>query len=684
MRRDANWLKWFFWLLYLSPLLLITGGNLSGWDLNGHLYASKGFRDHIWPWLSGWNPDQLMGYPQGYFYPSLSHWLVGGLSKLLPLKISFYSFFVLNWAITPFLLVKLASVAPKDSPSKTRLTLFTGAAVSSLIFERSVLGGDLNGLFSLGLINQTLSLNLLLGFFIFLTKNAFEPRNSYAVNAGIFLGLTILSHAFIGLSGITCGIGYLFLNKNKFSSKIKEWLKVYSIGFFISLAWVGPFFEHRYFRSGVPSSFTFLDFIKDINWASFLGLGFSIATFTLFWLKIWKTKNSTDISSVNSSKRNQSATGIILSFLAPLLCFVVGFSVLEIIAPEFIFKFLPIHLYRFYSLIITLVIFSSAVFSFDFIERRFSSKMAKTFLFFFVIMGAVSGGLRFLRSPTIRAQIDDIKSPSARVLTVMGMQNPVRAYAPHFYNDLLSEKEFKLGSGLFVESSKMSTFTLNAIREAYLSGFVWGVEKIPVMPHLAIQHLKILGIQSIVSDLPASPALTKNVLFKDPKKYSLKFNLEWNKRVSGSLYRYELNFPLIERIESPKFFQDKDLWPDIVLNWWTLAEKQNEIPILSEADSSPASVASKVSLTHLSSNTISIQSDCQSPCWHYLRIPYFDNWKLSSPNSGLLRMAAPYFMAIKGQGNMTLNFVRTPFEIACQILALLLLGGLLIWGVKNP
>ena len=80
-------------LFFLLPLFVFLSvfamSDLGAWDMLGHFLAVKSFGETVFPSMVGWSFKQLAGYPQGYLYPSLFHWVVVLFSKVIPLEVAF-------------------------------------------------------------------------------------------------------------------------------------------------------------------------------------------------------------------------------------------------------------------------------------------------------------------------------------------------------------------------------------------------------------------------------------------------------------------------------------------------------------------------------------------------------------------------------------------------------------------
>lgn len=150
----------FIILSYVLPF--VQHNNLYIWDMVGHYYLADYYKEYLWPRFSGWNPYFFGGFPQGYFYPSLFHWIVGGLGKVIG---TFWAFKLITTIVLlapPFAFYFFLKKAGFD---ENEATLGTLAMFSALVyvgsFVESFPGGDYAATFNFGLVPQAASISLL-------------------------------------------------------------------------------------------------------------------------------------------------------------------------------------------------------------------------------------------------------------------------------------------------------------------------------------------------------------------------------------------------------------------------------------------------------------------------------------------------------------------------------------------
>ena len=68
-------------------VLVLWRNPLNIYDAAGHLSLVQTIAGDLWPKFSGWNYSELLGWPQGFFYPSLFHWLAATLSFIVGLEV---------------------------------------------------------------------------------------------------------------------------------------------------------------------------------------------------------------------------------------------------------------------------------------------------------------------------------------------------------------------------------------------------------------------------------------------------------------------------------------------------------------------------------------------------------------------------------------------------------------------
>jgi len=168
--------------------LFFRGDFLKTYDAAGHVAAAKAIRELFWPAISGWNPRELLGWPQGVFYPFLFHWLAATLSFLINLDLAVKILIALSLLALPISLFVFARSLTKSEFWSPLITLVLFALL--LIFP-NFLGTGVRSLFQIGLLSNFFVLPLL---FLFLASLSWKKPYLSA----IILSTTILTHLVAG------------------------------------------------------------------------------------------------------------------------------------------------------------------------------------------------------------------------------------------------------------------------------------------------------------------------------------------------------------------------------------------------------------------------------------------------------------------------------------------------------
>lgn len=232
-------------VLIIVPFLF--SNNLEGFDSVGHLANAYYIKEAFWPWPDGWNMMTLSGYPQGLFYPSLFHWLAAALSFIMPLALAFKLLIVSAALAFPIVVFLLA----KKLFNSDKIACFATTIVSIFYFFEIAISGNLFSDLFYGMFSHLFSLTILLLYLYFLFNSLNNKKHWRA--AGIFLGLTLLSHIITGVVAFLFAIILIILSKNDFV-RLKSLLKHLLIGALISACWWLPFLINVSYTSGSNAS----------------------------------------------------------------------------------------------------------------------------------------------------------------------------------------------------------------------------------------------------------------------------------------------------------------------------------------------------------------------------------------------------------------------------------------------
>ena len=158
---------------------------LTVYDAAGHVSLVQTIASDFWPKMSGWNSTELLGWPQGVFYPSLFHWLAAGISFLTGVPTAIKLLISVALVVLPASIYYFALAFTQDKRWAAIVTVVLFALI--LVFP-NFLGTGVRALFQIGLLSNFFVLPLLLLFLASLHRG-----NNYLF-CSILLSLVVLTH----------------------------------------------------------------------------------------------------------------------------------------------------------------------------------------------------------------------------------------------------------------------------------------------------------------------------------------------------------------------------------------------------------------------------------------------------------------------------------------------------------
>lgn len=663
MSEDDNGSTRIFTLATYLSIGLVTaffGGifllsSLSAWDTPGHVFATTYFQHHLWPWFSGWNSLEFGGYPQGYFYPSLFHWLAGGMGKVIGVTASLKLLTILSLALLPFSLSAfLKSMGIRGYEKLLALIwifIFLTAAPS-------LFGGTFQGLIVGGLLTHQFAMPL---YFFYLTclKDG-KNSNCKLMAASVLLALMILSHAFVALGAGLASFIYLFTNYR--SKRLATRFGAHMLmAFLLSLLWTAPFILFREFQTG-----RFLDKYQPL-WLLFAALvailGFAMA----------RTKEGHPIKTI---------AYLLSGLLLPL-----WFS------GEIFYRFhfpYPLHMHRLWAFVVIYVV---VILSFAARWlRRSNLVLGASILIFFVVFLRVydAAGLQKSARMTLpqsfyNDQLGLVAIPGNIVIE----KDPLRqANARQLLTHSLLMQGVPLLNGLFIESAANGPAINSTLMELMRKPFTWGVSAYEADSRNLAEHLNILGVCWIGSLNPEMiDASMKELGAGTPHLLSIPMQIN-NQSTTELFSVYQLPCKRGEVIPSVEFVPDSE-WNRRVEQWWSDKHALSTV-LVSHADgisidTSGITAGTKVPVRveEIGPEHLRVFLDAPVEQLVYLKVPYFPNWHAYQNGSEItLLRAAPNQMVLKVKGIVDLRFKRGIVELgsyAVSLLTWLMLAGWFIW-----
>lgn len=656
---EQLWNRNWHWLLYFFPLgiaLCTLGfGGFQQWDTLGHLLASRQFSESIWPDFVGWNPNLFGGYPQGFFYPSLFHWLVGSTGRLFDLPICFYLWVVLSLVLLPITaFYALSRAFPSRSDQQWA---FLGWCLVFFI-PRNPVGGDLYSTIRIGLINQAWALTW---FHLFLGRLWSQRSRVSDLKLGWLLGVVILSHAIVGLAGLLL---LPWFRRPKFLPPILL------VAFLTCAPWAVPFLLKHSYSAGKS-----LDFFASRNWTAdqpqalwliFGGLLLIVGAL----LKGW---------------REFRWSPILFRALAGLA---IPLSIVQVLywMDSPVFRNLgAIHWYRmqgfFWALLIPPVFCALG---------RSLGNGGRSVL---VVLGSLlifsccgyDCGVARMNEWTARFNF----SPDTRVLAHMGSKvgsSSITRISPHFLSDHLGLSGIKTLNGLFAESTPTARYSMATQLEAFRNPMIWGVEALPAYPGLLAKHLRLLGVNYLITNMPIPNPRVATLPLLGEATYAVIPVKVGEELIEEMLFAYPLKGSLVERVDSVTPVRSAE-WAQEVHDWW-LSASRTDLPVVSDSgvktETSPMTDDPPPRLKRISDTTLVVETRSEQPAWYLVKEGFFPNWHAIGEDgtSFPVFLAAPNWMAFFGKGRVQLDFKLDPVEKAAQTIGwvMLILGGvLMIW-----
>jgi alpha-tubulin suppressor-like RCC1 family protein len=647
--------RWIFYLILYVPLTFLLVRfcmqDISSWDMPGHLVSSQYFRDFLWPYLSGWNQHQLMGFPQGYFYPSLSHWLIGGLGKVFPIVFCFRLVVCLSILLTPLSIERLCK---KLGFSLHQQQLSVLLSMTVLAVPKGFMGGDLMGTFGVGLVSQQFAIPI---FFLYLSElqEYLNSGRSSWVRAGLWGGLLMLSHAFVSLAAFLCSLAFIWFIWKKY--RLIGLLKYLGHGILWALmasAWLVPYIYFESFQTGQQISLSFIQLLVFKNsWDQLAAVLLFSITAVCFVLNLWKTDKK---------------VLLLILWVTEFVFFFILMRVSYYFPDLQAIQSLPLHPYRF---IIFPYILLAMIAGFTIGKATHPNTVKAAAMLFFTVV--IFPSIMFV-IPELNRKISlNVHFPdNDRILVSLGENSQLYPTSPHMLSDQLSMQRHYLLNGLFTESGLNSPAIQSVMGELYNHPFYWGVQPLPAVPSLVAAHLHWLGINTLISDEKIVHELLPQFHFLDAVQVPARIlRGDTESTESYSIYRLKNDFAEYA-IQEPQWVlaANQQEWTQRVLDWWTSDQELTHEWIWGKGpqpkwNPPPTPLPETLQVSLSENDQIHLKTGLKIPSWIYIKVSYFPNWHAYAEDENEIPVyqAAPGIMAVYGQGNVNLRFERKPFEI---------------------
>ena len=626
-----------FACLLIATLIIVINflfSDITTWDMPGHFFASLYIKEYLWPWPAGWNHLSFAGFPQGYFYPPLFHWIVAALGFIIPIGLAFKILVILSLFAIPFSFFFFAkTLGLKEFDS----LLATVCMWLFLVPIKGDIGGDFYSTFSIGLVTAQFAFPF---FFFYLAIIVKQDSLKKSIIAGILLSIIILSHSFTAVAAILSALILgIVLRK-----KIKYMLLQFIIAIGLSAFWIFPFVHFSEFKEGM-----------------FIGGGVPYLHPLIFYILL---------ASIVFIGIKKDETMKPVLYLATTFIFLVQFfSYFSTLLPQDF----PLHLFRFNIFVYCFFgIFISRIICYKPIERY--KKLILFLLLFLTIVTTFSlaGELFKFRDRNIEIDASELagKEKFGRGIVIASI-TPYRA--PHAVWGNLLSKKIPLLNGLFVESSLSSRSINTLLLEIWPKSFVWGVAPYPInereLSFLLPYHLNYFGVCWILTDNLIDE---KNLPEINKTKTTAMLDF-MGAKIKYDYFIYNLNCNIIESVDHLPLRIESKRWSKEIEEWWNHPHKISRIYVKSDKPFSfahPKKVEIEVLEARNDYYKFYINSQTEVPV--LIKISYFPNWHAFTDGKPTkIYQASPNLMFVQAKGVLELKFTRSKIEILGYVFSLL-------------
>ncbi|MCH7541676.1 hypothetical protein IH981_02795 [Patescibacteria group bacterium] len=610
-------------------VLVLWRNPLNIYDAAGHLSLVQTIAGDLWPKFSGWNYSELLGWPQGFFYPSLFHWLAATLSFIVGIEPAVKLLISGGLLALPLCISFFARSLIDDDFFSNILTL--GLFILILLLP-NFLGTGIRALFQVGLLSNFFVIPI---FFLFLAS--LHRENSF-LTSGFLLALIVLTHIVAAIVAAVYLILFLIIKK-RFAPdgfKLVHFVKVTVLALIITSFFWGPFILNLPYTSVSRHLASY--FLPNII-VLIVSLGLVFYSF-----------------------REKNENILLLSTLATL------FSLLAVVDAYLIrgygtsFALYPFHIYRFQPFI---YIFLASAITLLLLRQRWFFELGRYRLIGMIFLlgglGLVGGSL-YLRNPAvvpnIKLELTEPQGVKGRFLETFRRTES----DPYWYGVqtevVRKDEKASWAYGLFTDSSPNGPYLGSLIKslrpEAYPEGDGYLLETISIGEEKAGQLLSYFSINQLI-------------------------NLEKTERKSiARIENEEINYFNVEKASESRIFEIAQLplkpvetsWDKAVEKWWLKEGEITEIPYLingkkiSEVSKDNLEKASvKVVETSENQTLFELKIDSEKKVPILAKISFFPYWRASSGgNPTPIYRAAPNLMIFEAKGDVVVEY-KEPFWI---------------------
>ncbi|HEX7456764.1 MAG TPA: hypothetical protein VF303_04900 [Candidatus Nanoarchaeia archaeon] len=614
---------------------------LTVYDAAGHVSLVRTIAGDFWPKMAGWNANELLGWPQGVFYPSFFHWLAATLSFLTGISTAIKLLISAALVALPASIYCFASTFTQD---KRWATIITIVLFLLLLLLPNFLGTGVPALFQIGLLSNFFVLPLL---FLFLAN---LHRERSCLLPALLLSVIVLTHIVASIVAVLYLV--LFVASNSLAGKLTRRLLVTYFEMLLLVAVLTSFFW-------VPFVFN-LEYTSGSRHVS----SYFLPNITVFIISF---------ASGLYSWRKKEGNIFILSIFSSFIAFVAVVDAFLIRNNGTSFFLYPFHVYRFqpfaYLLLTTAVMITA-------------SKFIKFDRWGFMLLSLTFSGLGLIvvvllaknpsQLPDANFELTNPEAVSGRFIETFR-----RTESDPFWYGLQTQlnrenQDAAWAYGLFTDSTPNGPYLGSLIRslkpDAYPEGDGVFLEAKFVDEQRIPQLLNLFGINYLVN-LENEKENVVGILEKEGKnKY---FNAQ---NASGT--------SLFEIVPVPVVPVDGD-WDVEVDEWWLEKGKVTNIPYTGEKKYSGFSPEEQ-RVDIISSNKkstyfkLKVSSEFTAPV--LAKISYFPYWKAFENGKEIpVYRAAPNLMVFRARGEVELVYKEPTINRIALFISLI--GWVVVLGV---
>jgi len=604
--------------------LLFWQNSLYVYDAAGHVSLVRQIASNFWPSLSGWNPRELLGWPQGIFYPSLFHWLAATLSFITGIHIAIKVLVSLALVILPISLLAFGKSLIKNQFWSGVMAILLFFLI--LIFP-NFLGTGIRSLFQIGLLSNFFVLP-----FVFFFLASVHREGKDLITPTILLSLIILTHIVAALVVIIYLVIFLaskFLIEKKID--IIFYLKIIIFTLLLTVFFWLPFMLNLSYTS--VSRHVGSYFLPNV-----VVFGASFLLIFYGW-------------------RKKEANLFILSSFSSLFALVATIDLLLIRGWGTSFVLYPFHIYRFQPYIY--LFFGLAVLLF-LIKKPLCQRIQKDILIKNIIF-ALSVGLiltSVLWSNPAELPNTQLKFKNAGIVKGRFLETFRRGEVEPFWYGLQTEilandKNAVWAYGLFTDSSPNGPYLGSLIKsarpEVYMEKEEALIETKIINQKKTEQLLKLLTNFTISLDNKEKNSIGTLVIENETKYFNIQ-------KVSDSNLFEVVNLPL-KPIEGS--------WNVEVERWWTSKGTVKNLPYLTNGEKLPKLSAkeienARVKLLNTNKNQTNykLRIDSYNSVPILVKISYFPYWKAFGKEGKEIPIyrAAPNLIVFAARGEVELVY----------------------------